>query len=135
MKTRIYTDGGCFPNPGRGGWGFVVVQNGKEIHRGSGKEKFTTNNRMELTAVIKGLEYVNKKNVVVYSDSRYITDAFNKHWVDSWVKTGFKNGTIKNMDLWMRLMLLNEKLAPTFKWVRGHSGDKFNEIADRLASR
>ena len=131
---KIYTDGACSPNPGNGGWGYVVVIDSKIVSEAFGREKNTTNNRMELMAVIKALEWVKAKRITVYSDSRYIVDAFNKGWVDTWITTGFKKGTIKNIDLWMRLLILNERVKPKWKWVKGHNGNEFNERADHLAS-
>jgi len=145
MSIRIYTDGACSGNPGPGGWGLVVVreQDGKgapgtEIIGGS---LHTTNNVMEMTAVVKALEhiatFVEQVPVVVLSDSKYVIDGMNG-WMESWKKNGWKTSTrkpVKNQELWQRLDELKGKLPSVkFQWVRGHNGDVFNEMADRIAT-
>ena len=135
-KIEIYTDGACSGNPGPGGWGAVLVYNGKEKEL-SGSEKNTTNNRMELTAVIMALNALNQPcEVKLTTDSKYVCDAINKSWVYSWKKNGWKKSDKKpalNVDLWKELLSLLEKHEVEFIWVKGHNGHKYNEICDALA--
>lgn len=135
-QIEIYTDGACSGNPGPGGWGAVLVYNGKEKQL-SGSEKETTNNRMELTAVIMALNALNQPcEVKLTTDSKYVCDAINKSWVYSWRKNGWKKSDKKpalNVDLWKELLLLLEKHEVEFIWVKGHNGHKYNEICDSLA--
>lgn len=132
--VEIYTDGAAEPtNPGPGGYG-VVLKSGtrrKELSRGF---KWTTNNRMELLAVIVGLEALKgTRNVTVYSDSKYVVDAVEKGWVNKWQKKNWKNGKAKNIDLWKRFLLVKEKHNVRLKWIPGHTGIPENEKCDRLA--
>ena len=135
-QIEIYTDGACSGNPGPGGWGAVLVYNGKEKQL-SGSEKETTNNRMELTAVIMALNALNQPcEVKLTTDSKYVCDAVNKGWVYSWRKNGWKKSDKKpalNVDLWKELLSLLEKHEVEFIWVKGHNGHKYNEICDALA--
>lgn len=135
-QIEIYTDGACSGNPGPGGWGAVLVYNGKEKEL-SGSEKETTNNRMELTAVIMALNALNQPcEVKLTTDSKYVCDAVNKGWVYSWRKNGWKKSDKKpalNVDLWKELLSLLEKHEVQFIWVKGHNGHKYNEICDALA--
>lgn len=135
-QIEIYTDGACSGNPGPGGWGAVLVYNGKEKEL-SGSEKETTNNRMELTAVIMALNALNQPcEVKLTTDSKYVCDAINKGWVYSWRKNGWKKSDKKpalNVDLWEELLSLLEKHEVEFIWVKGHNGHKYNEICDALA--
>lgn len=135
-QIEIYTDGACSGNPGPGGWGAVLVYNGKEKEL-SGSEKNTTNNRMELTAVIIALNALNQPcEVKLTTDSKYVCDAVNKGWVYSWRKNGWKKSDKKpalNVDLWKELLSLLEKHEVEFIWVKGHNGHKYNEICDALA--
>lgn len=135
-QIEIYTDGACSGNPGPGGWGAVLVYNGKEKEL-SGSEKETTNNRMELTAVIMALNALNQPcEVKLTTDSKYVCDAINKGWVYSWRKNGWKKSDKKpalNVDLWKELLSLLEKHEIEFIWVKGHNGHKYNEICDALA--
>lgn len=135
-QIEIYTDGACSGNPGPGGWGAVLVYNGKEKEL-SGSEKNTTNNRMELTAVIMALNALNQPcEVKLTTDSKYVCDAINKGWVYSWKKNGWKKSDKKpalNVDLWKELLSLLEKHEVEFIWVKGHNGHKYNEICDALA--
>lgn len=135
-QIEIYTDGACSGNPGPGGWGAVLVYNGKEKEL-SGSEKNTTNNRMELTAVIMALNALNQPcEVKLTTDSKYVCDAINKDWVYSWRKNGWKKSDKKpalNVDLWKELLSLLEKHEVEFIWVKGHNGHKYNEICDALA--
>lgn len=135
-QIEIYTDGACSGNPGPGGWGAVLVYNGKEKEL-SGSEKNTTNNRMELTAVIMALNALNQPcEVKLTTDSKYVCDAVNKGWVYSWRKNGWRKNDKKpalNVDLWKELLSLLEKHEVEFIWVKGHNGHKYNEICDALA--
>lgn len=135
-QIEIYTDGACSGNPGPGGWGAVLVYNGKEKEL-SGSEKETTNNRMELTAVIMALNALNQPcEVKLTTDSKYVCDAINKGWVYSWRKNGWRKSDKKpalNVDLWEELLSLLEKHEVQFIWVKGHNGHKYNEICDALA--
>lgn len=135
-KVEIYTDGACSGNPGKGGWGAVLVYGGKEKEL-SGAEKDTTNNRMELTAVIEALGALNQPcNVILTTDSKYVCDAINKGWVYSWKKNGWKKSDKKpalNVDLWEKLLPLLEKHNVEFVWVKGHNGHPYNERCDTLA--
>jgi len=128
----IYTDGAAKGNPGPGGYGVVMKYQGhrKEIAQGY---KLTTNNRMELMAVIVGLEAIKKNgwDVLIYSDSKYVVDAVEKGWLWGWEKKGFKKK--KNIDLWKRFIPLFRKHNVKFKWLKGHAGDPENERCDFLA--
>lgn len=143
MQVKIYTDGAARGNPdGPGGYGTVLeyidtkgVLHTKELSQGYVR---TTNNRMELMAVIAGLEALNRPcEVEVYSDSQYVVNAFNQHWVDGWIKKGWKRGKnepVKNPDLWKRLLAAKEKHEVSFHWVKGHDGHPQNERCDLLAT-
>ena len=137
MKSvKIYTDGACRGNPGRGGWGTVLVW-GKYEKELSGGEAMTTNNRMELTAAIEGLSALREAcEVELYSDSKYLVDAFNLGWVESWRAAGWRRGKeeLKNPDLWERLYALTEQHKVSFIWVKGHNGHDYNERCDALAT-
>ena len=129
---EIFTDGACSGNPGPGGYGVILrsADNYKELSEGFRK---TTNNRMELLAVIVGLEALTQADsqVTVYSDSTYVVDAINKGWLDSWVKSNFKKK--KNPDLWKRFLEIKNKHDVKFVWIRGHSDHFENERCDELA--
>lgn len=135
-NVEIYTDGACSGNPGVGGWASVLIyeQNEKEIY---GNEKDTTNNRMELTAVIEALKSLKRPcNVTLYSDSKYVVDSVNKDWVykweaNNWVKSDKKSAL--NVDLWKQLLTLLEIHRVKFVWVKGHNGNNYNERCDELA--
>lgn len=135
-KINIYTDGACSGNPGPGGWGAVLVYNNIEKEL-SGAEKNTTNNRMELTAVIMALKALKEPcEVVLTTDSKYVCDAINKQWVYGWQKNNWRKADKKpalNVDLWQELLALLEKHSVEFIWVKGHNGHKYNEICDKLA--
>ncbi|HLT07500.1 MAG TPA: ribonuclease HI [Cyclobacteriaceae bacterium] len=128
----IYTDGAAKGNPGKGGYGTILIYKNhrKELSEGF---RLTTNNRMELLAVIKGLEELKVEGipVTIYSDSKYVVDSVTKGWIWSWQKKGFKDK--KNVDLWKRYIPLHLKYKPRFEWVRGHAGNVENERCDRLA--
>ena len=143
MHIKLYTDGAARGNPdGPGGYGAVLeyVDTKGQLHikELSQGYKKTTNNRMELMAVISGLEALNRPcQVDVYSDSKYVVDAFNQHWVDSWIKKNWKRGKnepVKNVDLWKRLMTVKARHDVTFHWVKGHDGHLQNERCDELAT-
>jgi len=131
---EIWTDGSSLGNPGPGGWGVVMKFNDK-IKELSGGEKYSTNNRMELTAVIKALEAIkiSKYPIKIWTDSRYVVDAVNKGWVFNWNKKPNMSGK-KNPDLWLKFLNIYNKYSNIeFLWVKGHNGDPNNERCDRLA--
>ena len=135
-EVSLYTDGACRGNPGRGGYGAILVY-GKFEKEISGGEPMTTNNRMELMAAIVGLEALREPcKVTLYSDSKYLVDAYNEGWVFSWCKAGWKRGKeeLKNPDLWERLFSLTGKHEVSFVWVKGHNGHGYNERCDKLAT-
>lgn len=143
MLVKIYTDGSAKGNPdGPGGYGTVLHftdRNGKlHVREYSQGYKKTTNNRMELMAAIVGLEALNKPcDVELYSDSKYLVDAFNSHWVDSWLKNNWtrgRNDPVKNVDLWKRLLEAKKQHCVKFCWVKGHNGHTENERCDYLAT-
>lgn len=129
---KIFTDGAAKGNPGPGGYGAILDFRGKRKELSEGY-RLTTNNRMELLAVIKALEAIKKPGweVVVYSDSKYVVDAVEKGWIRSWVAKGFKGK--KNVDLWKRFLEIYPKHKVKFQWVRGHAGHPENERCDQLA--
>jgi ribonuclease HI len=129
---EIFTDGAASGNPGPGGYG-VILRSGKHYKELSAGYRKTTNNRMELLAVIKGLEALKNlnQNVTIYSDSKYVVDAVEKRWVYGWLQKGFKDK--KNKDLWMRYLEISKLHNVKFTWVRGHAGHPENERCDELA--
>jgi len=137
MKTvDIYTDGACSGNPGKGGYGVVMLYGSARKELSAGFEK-TTNNRMEVMAVIEGLKALKEPcNVNLYSDSKYVVDAIEKGWLSSWKKNGWKKSNkdkVLNVDLWIRLEEQLEKHNVRFIWVKGHADNKENERCDALA--
>lgn len=136
---KIYTDGACSGNPGPGGYGLICISNGDEDHpfRTSRGYGLTTNNRMELMAAIHALELprTSKTDIEIISDSKYVTDAVNKRWLDNWAARGFTK--VANPDLWIKfhqcLCSVKRSHKVSFTWVKGHAGHKWNEMADRLA--
>lgn len=137
MKSvDIFTDGACSGNPGPGGWGAVLRFAGKEKELSGGEEN-TTNNRMELTAVIKALEALKEPcEVRLVTDSKYVADGLTKGWARSWQKNGWRKADKKpalNSDLWERLLTLTDIHGVTVEWVKGHAGHPENERCDRLA--
>jgi len=133
MKIEIFTDGSAKNNPGRGGYG-IVMRYGDKVKEYSEGFRRTTNNRMELLAVIKALEKLKRYDipVIVYSDSKYVIDSIEKGWVFNWVKTGFRGK--KNEDLWRRYLDLHSKFTIEYSWVKGHAGHPENERCDVLAT-
>ena len=144
MEIKIYTDGACIGNPGPGGWAAVLLIEGnkKEIFGG---EKLTTNNRMELTATIKALEYVYEKEkkqpslkyIKFFTDSIYVKDGITI-WIEKWEKNNWKTAdkkNVKNIDLWKRLKELVKSNQVEWNWVKGHSEDPMNDLADKLAKK
>lgn len=135
-QIEIYTDGACSGNPGPGGWGAVLRYNGREKEI-SGGEAQTTNNRMELTAVIAALECLKEPCAVeLYSDSKYVIDALSKGWAVSWRKKGWIKSDKKpalNVDLWERLLKLTEAHEMRYHWVKGHADNEYNNRCDALA--
>jgi ribonuclease HI len=137
---EIYTDGGCSGNPGPGGWAFVLI-NGDDAEpiEKWGAEETTTNNRMELQAVIAALEALGKAPgaITVYTDSQYVQKGITE-WIIVWKSKGWKNSAkqpVKNQDLWQRLDALSGSLPITWVWVKGHAGNKYNERCDLLTQK
>lgn len=141
MSTSIYTDGSSRGNPGPGGYGVVMVDNstGRVVYEEACGFRKTTNNRMEIMSVIHGLSKTPEgEDVFIYSDSKYVTDAFNQGWIRKWVRNGWKTSTgspVKNPDLWKELSGLVASRNVRFTWVKGHAGNPHNERADFLATR
>lgn len=135
-RIELFTDGACSGNPGPGGWGAVLRYGGAEKEL-SGGESDTTNNRMELTAVIKGLEALKEPcTVTLTTDSRYVADSITKGWAESWQRNGWRKADKKpalNADLWEKLLSLLKVHSVTIKWVKGHESHPENERCDKLA--
>ena len=144
MEVKIYTDGACIGNPGPGGWAAIIISENqkKELFGG---EKLTTNNRMELTAAIKALEFCNQsknaqlslKQIKIYTDSTYLKDGITQ-WIKKWEKNNWKTSdkkNVKNIDLWKRLKELVMTNKVEWHWIKGHSNEPMNELADTLAKR
>ena len=138
MKYKIYTDGACSGNPGPGGWGAVILDQDDKQKNISGSEKNTTNNRMELLAAIMSLKKIKTNSeVVIFTDSTYVKNGITE-WMKNWKKNGWKNSSkkpVKNKDLWEKLDKLCEANRVSWKWVKGHSTNEFNNLADELATR
>ena len=136
-RVEIWTDGGCKPNPGPGGWAAVMRFRGREREI-SGHDPATTNNRMELTAAAAALEALTRPcRVVVHTDSEYVRNGITR-WHTGWVRRNWRNAAgdpVANMDLWKRLLEAEKRHTVEWKWVRGHSADEMNERADRLATK
>jgi len=134
-KIIIYTDGSCLGNPGKGGWGALMFYKGhkKQI---SGSHPQTTNNRMEITAVIEALKTITKTiTIEIYTDSKYVKDGINS-WIYNWKKNNWKNSkkqAVKNADLWQELDNLVQKYKISWHWVKAHNGNEYNEIVDTIA--
>ena len=144
MEVKIYTDGACIGNPGPGGWAAIILIDNKKEEIFGG-EKLTTNNRMELTAAIKALEHcVSKdgsqpslKQIKIYTDSSYVKDGIT-NWINNWEKNNWKTAdkkNVKNVDLWKKLKELSSLNQIEWFWVKGHSNNPMNELADKLAKK
>ena len=137
---EMYTDGACSGNPGRGGWAWVWVLDGEVVQQNSGSDKSTTNNRMELFAVISGLEHFSKSSqrvngLKIYTDSSYVQKGITT-WIKNWKKNGWKTASkqpVKNRELWETLDTLQSNLNVEWNWVKGHADNKFNNLCDSLA--
>ena len=138
MKYTIYTDGACSGNPGPGGWGAVIFDNDNKQKNISGSEENTTNNRMELSAAIMALKEVNTNSeITIYTDSNYVKNGITE-WVLKWKENGWKNSNkepVKNKDLWKKLDNLCAQNTIYWKWVKGHASNKYNNLADELATK
>ena len=138
MKYKIYTDGACSGNPGPGGWGAVIFDQDNKQKNISGNEKNTTNNRMELLAAIMSLKKIKSNSeVIIFTDSTYVKNGITE-WMKNWKKNGWKNSNkkpVKNKDLWVKLDKLCEANNVSWKWVKGHSTNEFNNLADELATK
>ena len=134
--VEIWTDGGCKPNPGAGGWG-AILRHGITLRELSGSDATTTNNRMELTAAIHALEALKRPCIVVlHTDSEYVRNGISR-WINGWVRNNWRNAAkqpVANMELWQLLLAAAKPHKVEWKWVRGHSGDAMNERADELAT-
>lgn len=137
-EVIIYTDGACSYNPGPGGWAAVLIYKGNE-KRISGFEPETTNNRMELSAVLEALKALKEPcSVVVHTDSAYIHNAFERGWIDKWLSNGWKNASkqpVENQDLWKAILQAAQNHKVSYKKVKGHANDKYNNICDELARK
>ena len=138
MKYTIYTDGACSGNPGPGGWGAVILDEREKQNNISGKVKETTNNRMELMAPIMSLKKIkSRSDITIFTDSTYVKNGITE-WIKKWEKNGWKNSSkkpVKNKDLWIKLNDLCQKNKVIWKWIKGHSNNKYNILADKLATR
>jgi ribonuclease HI len=136
-RVIIYCDGACSPNPGIGGWGAVLLGEGNRRRELSGAEPDSTNQRMEMTAAIKALRVLERPcDVTVYTDSKYVQNAFRLGWLERWPKNGWRNSErkpVKNKDLWLELVELTSVHRVEWNWVPGHAGVKENECCDALA--
>ena len=137
----IYTDGGCRGNPGPGGWAYIIQTEGTEVS-GSGGDNHTTNNKMELTAVIRSMEAVLKDSVLskrsldLHTDSQYVKNGISS-WINNWIRNGWKTAAkkpVKNKELWVELKEVSDKLDVNWKWVKGHAGDPMNEACDSMVN-
>ena len=134
----IYTDGACSLNPGIGGWGAVIIKSNNEIIKINGRSDYTTNNKMELTATIEALKYFKEKqNLTIYTDSTYVRNGITL-WIHNWKINNWKTANkkpVKNVDLWTNLEKEIQKHKITWKWIKGHAGNIYNEQADELARK
>ena len=135
MKLKIYTDGACSGNPGKGGWAAIILD-GKNQSSISGSENKTTNNRMELMAPIMALKKIKTKSeIIIYTDSRYVKDGITE-WIKKWKLNNWKSSNkkpVKNKDLWVKLDNCCQKHDVIWKWVKAHAGNKLNNLVDELA--
>ena len=134
MSCKIYTDGSCIGNPGKGGWAAIIINNGKKKII-SGSENYTTNNRMEIIAVIKALNTIKLKQATLITDSQYVKNGIEV-WIHKWKNNGWMTAEkkpVKNKDLWTKLDKIQKTKKIKWEWVKGHSSDKFNNEVDRIA--
>ena len=135
MKLKIYTDGACSGNPGKGGWAAIILDDSNQSNI-SGSENNTTNNRMELMAPIMALKKIRKKSeIIIFTDSKYVKDGITD-WIKKWKVNNWKSSNkkpVKNKDLWIKLDNICHKHKVTWKWVKAHAGNKYNNLADVLA--
>ena len=136
MKFKIYTDGACSGNPGKGGWAAIILDSDLNQSRISGSESNTTNNRMELLAAIMALKKIKKKSdITIFTDSKYVKDGITD-WIKKWKLNSWKSSNkkpVKNKDLWIKLDNSCLKHRVTWRWVKAHAGNKYNSLADKLA--
>ena len=136
MKYKIYTDGACSGNPGKGGWAAVIIDINSKLTKISGGQDNTTNNRMEILAPIMALHKIKKKaDIIIFTDSKYVKIGITE-WIKKWKLNNWKNAKkkpVKNKDLWVRLDNICNKHNVKWQWVKAHAGNKFNELADELA--
>lgn len=141
-SIQMYTDGGCHGNPGPGGWAYVIDSGGNTVE-GRGNEVDTTNNRMELTAVISALEFVHSRDdlkkhpLVLHTDSQYVKNGIES-WIHTWIRNGWKTAAgkpVKNREYWVRLKALDDQLNVQWRWVKGHAGNELNERCDALVQK
>lgn len=135
-KVTIYTDGACDPNPGVGGWAAILIHEGHEREI-TGGDSESTNNRMELTAVIEALRLMKEPcDIEIFTDSEYVKNAFTQKWIEGWIKKGWKTASrqpVKNQDLWQELITLTKPHKIRWEWVRGHADNPLNNRCDELA--
>jgi len=132
-SIKLYTDGACSGNPGPGGWGAVLIY-GAHVKEINGFVPDTTNNRMEMMAVIKGFQALKEPcQVTVYSDSKLVVQAFNDAWLSNWLKNDFKQGKVKNIDLWKEMLDVIRPHTVKWVWVKGHADNEYNNRCDELA--
>lgn len=139
-RIDVFTDGGCSGNPGPGGWAYVLIKNGEMLTYASGSSAQTTNNIMELSAVINALEssiLMEFNEINLYTDSQYVKNGITT-WIFSWKKNGWKTASkdpVKNRELWEKLDILNGRIKVNWCWVKGHAGIKYNEMCDSLVRK
>ena len=138
MSIKIYTDGACSGNPGIGGWGAIIFFSDNNYVELNGGKKNTTNNQMELTAAIEALKYLKEKNeIIIFTDSKCLMNGIGS-WILNWKKNGWKTAAkkpVKNKDLWIELDTQISKHSINWRWIKGHDGNQFNELADFLARK
>ena len=136
MKIKIYTDGACSGNPGKGGWAAIILDDNEKQTKISGSENRTTNNRMELMAAIMALKKIKKESeILIYTDSKYVKDGITE-WIKKWKLNDWRSSNkkpVKNKDLWIILDNSCQKHKISWKWVKGHAGNKYNDLVDKMA--
>lgn len=137
QHVDIYTDGACSGNPGPGGWAALVMPNDGDVQKLTGGARQTTNNRMEMRAALEALESLDEPSeVTLYTDSAYLSRAFNEGWLDNWQRNGWRTSSkkpVKNKDLWQQLLEVTDRHDVTWVWVKGHADNEYNNIVDELA--